>query len=224
MAHEVVWLRGASSGVGRPPRHTRETVTLAAIHAADRDGLAALTMRSVAAQLGTGGGSLYRHVASREELIDLMVDHVAGEYLLDEPSGRWLDDLVALAVQGLQIHLRHPWLTEVVGAPIVGPNGLRVSEHVMTLLDEHPANDGQKLVAYAVMNALITSFARAIRSAPDPARTEAQAAYLAHVLARGEHPHLAALDPSTARQPDDVFPEAIRRVLRGLLDDDRGDR
>jgi AcrR family transcriptional regulator len=221
MSPEVVWLRATGSGVGRPPRHTRETVTLAAVHAADRDGLAALTMRSVAAELGTGGGSLYRHVTSREELIDLMVDHAAGEYVLHEPTGHWLDDLVALAVQGLEIHRRHLWLTEVVTAPVVGPHGLRVSEHVMALLAEHPAHDSQKLVAYAVMNSLISSFARAMDSAPDPERAQAQAAYLAEVIPRGDHPHLARLDPGSTRKPDDVFPDVIRGVLRGLLDERR---
>lgn len=223
MAHEVVWRRATSSGIGRPPRHTRETVTLAAIHAADRDGLAALTMRSVAAELGTGGASLYRHVTSREELIDLMVDHAAGEYVLDDPSEHWLDNLVALAVQGLQIHQRHLWLTEVAVTPVVGPNGLKVSEHVMSVLSKNPAHDSQKLVAYAVMNSLISSFARAIHSAPDPDRSRAQAAYLAHVISQGDHPHLAALRPGITQPPDEVFPDAIRRVLRGLLDQNDAD-
>ncbi|WP_421735593.1 TetR/AcrR family transcriptional regulator [Cellulomonas sp.] len=219
MAPEAVWLRAEGSGIGRPPRHTRDTVTVAAVRAADRDGLAALTMRSVAAELGTGGGSLYRHVTGRDELVDLMVDHVAGEYQLPAPSGRWLDDLVALAVQGLAIHQRHPWLTEVVGTPLVGPHGLRLSEHVLAVLDAHPAGDSQKLVAYAVMNALISSFARTLHGTPDPERSQAQVEYVAHVLARGEHPHLAGLSPDSPRTPDEVFPDVIRRVLRGLLEE-----
>lgn len=58
MTHEVVWLRPTTSGIGRPPRHTRAAVTLAAVHLADRDGLAALTVRSVASEVGTSAGSL----------------------------------------------------------------------------------------------------------------------------------------------------------------------
>lgn len=218
MAHDVVWLRPENSGAGRPPRHTREAVTLAAIRVADRDGLPALTMRGVAAQLGTGGGSLYRHVTSRAELIDVMVDHVAGEYTLTPPSGHWLDDLVAIALQGIEINRRHPWLADVLATPVLGPNALNLIEHVLTVLKDHHADDSQKLVAFAVMNALISSFARTRHGAPDTDRAQRQATYLAHVVALGGHPHLAALAPEEPADPDQLFPDVLRRVLQGLLD------
>lgn len=217
MAHDAVWLRPASSSIGRPARHTREALTLAAVGVADRDGLAAVTMRRVASELGTRAGSLYRHVTSREELIDLMVDQAAGEYVLPPPISSWLDDLVSLALQGVAIHRRHPWLGDVKGTPVVGPNGLNLSEHVLTILEGHPAGDSQKLIAYAVMNALITAFARSQHGTPDPNRVQNQAAYFADVLSRGQHPHLAALAPDSPERSDEVFPDVIRGVLLGLL-------
>jgi AcrR family transcriptional regulator len=218
MAQDAVWLRPATSGIGRPARHTREAITLAAIDVAGRDGLASLTMRRVASELGTSAGSLYRHVTSREELIDLMVDHVGGEYILAQSSDRWIDDLVALALQGLEINRRHPWLGDVRPTPLVGPNGLNLSEHVLALLEGHPATDSQKLIAFAVMNALITAFARSQPATPDPDRVQSQAAYLAHVLPQGRHPHLAALVPDGPEPSDEIFPDVIRGVLRGLLE------
>ena len=52
---------------------SREAIVDAAIDVLDRDGLEGLTMRAVADRLGTGAMSLYRHVANRDELLDLVV-------------------------------------------------------------------------------------------------------------------------------------------------------
>ncbi len=177
-----------------------------------------MSVRSVASELGTSAGSLYRHVISREELIDLMLDHVAGEYILTPPGDCWIDDFVSLALEGVEINRRHPWLGDVRATPLVGPNGLNLSEHVLTLLEGHPASDSQKLIAFAVMNALITAFARSQHGTPDPDRVQSQEAYLAHVLPLGRHPHLAALVPAGPEQPDELFPNVIRGVLIGLLE------
>ena len=72
MSDEVIWMRRDHSTVGRPARLTREALTRAAVRVADAEGLAAVTMRSIASELGTGGGSLYRHVTGRDELVDLI--------------------------------------------------------------------------------------------------------------------------------------------------------
>lgn len=105
-----MWLRPEQSGVGRPARRSRAELTRAAVHVADREGLDAVTMRRVAAELDTGAGSLYRYVENREELLDLMADHVAGEYRFAEPTGDWLADLVDVGLQARDIHRRHPAL------------------------------------------------------------------------------------------------------------------
>ena len=214
---DVIWMRPDHSSVGRPARLTRDALTRAAVRVGDAGGLSAVTMRTVASELGTGGGALYRHVTGRDELLDLMVDHVAGEYRLATPSGDWLADLTDLAVQGAAIHERHRWLCDVGPTPVVGPHGLAVIEHVLTVLEGHPAPDGQKLVAYATMTALTTAYARSRQGEQDPARARGQAAYVARLVAAGRLPHLAALRPEAAVNPAGVFRDMVRRVLRGLL-------
>src|SRR5579859_3023932 len=92
---QAIWLRPEHSPVGRPAQRSRAEITAAAIAIADREGLDAVSMRRVAAELGTGAASLYRYVDTRDDLVDLMTDAVGGEYLLPEPSGDWLADLVA---------------------------------------------------------------------------------------------------------------------------------
>ncbi len=214
---DVIWMRPDHSSVGRPARLTRDALTRAAVRVGDAGGLSAVTMRTVASELGTGGGALYRHVTGRDELLDLMVDHVAGEYRLATPSGDWLADLTDLAVQGAAIHERHRWLCDVGPTPVVGPQGLAVIEHVLAVLEGHPAPDGQKLVAYATMTALTTAYARSRQGEQDPARARGQAAYVARLVAAGRLPHLAALRPEAAVNPAGVFRDMVRRVLRGLL-------
>ena len=65
---------------------TPDAVVSAAIGVADRRGLTALTMRSLARELGVEAMSLYHHFAGKEALLDSMVDRVYGEIALPEPG------------------------------------------------------------------------------------------------------------------------------------------
>jgi AcrR family transcriptional regulator len=84
---------------GRPAERSRAQVTAAAITVADQGGLAAVTMRRVAGSLGTGAASLYRYVATRDDLLDLMAGSAGAEYVLAAPSGNWLADLLDVTGQ-----------------------------------------------------------------------------------------------------------------------------
>ena len=110
----VIWMRPEHAKAGRPAERSRALVTAAAIKVADRDGLDAVSMRRVAAELGTGAASLYRYIATRDDLLDLMADATGAEYALAAPSGNWLADLVGIAGQARAIMLRHPWLPALV--------------------------------------------------------------------------------------------------------------
>ena len=95
---------------------------------ADQQGLDALTMRRIADALGAGTMSLYWYVRSKDELIELMRDEVAGEHTL-QPSGDWRSDLARFARDTRAMFLRHPWLASVAfGTPPLGPNALRQDE------------------------------------------------------------------------------------------------
>jgi len=215
MTSELIWLRPEKAGVGRPAQRSRAEITTAAVRLADRSGLGAVSMRHVAAELGTGAGSLYRYVDTRDDLLDLMADQVYGEYDFGAPTGNWLDDLVEVGVQAREIFRRHPWLVDLVMArPVVGPNGVDVVEHVLAVLAHHPADDGTKLVAYAMLNSIVASLAQNERSGADNLRS---ARYVAHVVAEGRHPHIAALKVGPPEEGEDPFPGILGRVLTGLL-------
>lgn len=136
----TIWLRpevSERSGPGRRPGFSRAAITQVAIDIADNDGLDAVTMRKIGAELGTGAMSLYRYVSSRDDLIDLMIDAVVGEIELPaHPTGDWRRDLSLVAEQIREVGLRHPWQISLANRrPTLGPNSLRVWEFAMSALD-----------------------------------------------------------------------------------------
>ena len=229
---DSIWMRPGHTGGGRPAQRSREEITAAAMSIADRDGLDAVSMRAVAAALGTGAASLYRYIESREDLLDLMTDAAGAEYRFAEPTGDWLADLIGIGQQARLIMRRHPWLaTLVIARPVLGPNGIVLLEQVLGVLAPCPASIAAKLDAFAMLTAVTALFAQN-ESGGGPG-TGRNAAYLAHALATGRHPRLAELlatdpaghaapaSPADARAPDgstpDRYEDIMARVLTGLL-------
>jgi AcrR family transcriptional regulator len=215
-------MRPERAAVGRPAQHSRAEITVVALGIADREGLDAVSMRRVAAELGTGAASLYRYVETREELLDLMSDAAGAEYQPAAPSGDWLADLLALGEQARAIYRRHRWLAALIMArPVIGPNGLALMEHVLTLLRGHPAGVAAKLEAFAMLNGITAAFA--LQEQSDPTLQQRNAAYLAHAITSGEHPRLAELlsQEPAQRAPDeqvaDRYPDIMARILTALL-------
>ncbi|MFE9722697.1 TetR/AcrR family transcriptional regulator C-terminal domain-containing protein [Streptomyces sp. NPDC005794] len=215
----VIWLRPEQAPVGRPAERSRAEITAAAVELADREGLDALSMRRLAAALGTGAASLYRYVATRDDLLDLMIDSTAGEYRLPAPSGDWQADLLDIAHQARQIMRRHPWLPIlVVTRPILGPHGTDLLEHLLDVLADHPAEAAHKLEAFAVLNALTALFVQNELAAADP-DAQRQSSFLSHVATAGTHPRISALlaDTQPERNSRDRFATVLTRALTGVL-------
>jgi AcrR family transcriptional regulator len=221
-----IWLRPARAQAGRPARHTRAEITAVALEIADREGLDAVSMRRVAAELGTGAASLYRYVETRDELLDLMTDATAAEYDLPAPAGDWLAGLLALGEQCRSVLRRHPWLAALsLTRPVIGPNGVAVIERFLEILAGHPASVTAKLEAFAVLNALTATSVR-YEQAGGPALQERGIAYLTHAITSGDRPRLAALisqaepaEPagSATSAPADRNQDILARVMLGLL-------
>src|SRR3954469_22260555 len=105
-----IWLRPERPTRGPSPTYSREQITTAAVKIADEGGIAAVSMRRVAQELGAGAMSLYRYIGSKDDLTALMLDHVEGEDPLpDAPAAGWRTELTGLAVRARAIMLRHPW-------------------------------------------------------------------------------------------------------------------
>ncbi|WP_432003566.1 TetR/AcrR family transcriptional regulator [Streptomyces sioyaensis] len=220
----TVWSRPERGARGPAPERSRRQITAAAIALADAEGLAAVSMRALAQSLGTGPASLYRYVASRHDLLDLMADAVAGEIdLTAAPSGDWIGDLVGLALQSKAAYVHHTWLLDLNAQrdnPI-GPHAIDYLDHALAVLAQAPGSSQQKLETIGLVGGLATLFARQQLTATT---TPAQAAYLADVAAQGRHPHLlaalATAGPPPSGSPADwdaLFARLLGRLLPGLL-------
>jgi AcrR family transcriptional regulator len=129
---------------------SREAIVAAGLAIVDRDGLDALTMRSVAQALGTGAASLYAHVASKEELIEMIVEQVIGE--IEFPGApdpdRWVEQLKALAHEMRAVFARHRDLARATFGRIpLGENALRGSEWMIAVMRAGGLAD--QVIAYA---------------------------------------------------------------------------
>jgi AcrR family transcriptional regulator len=216
---DVIWMRPERAASGRPAQRSRAEITAAAVAIADEHGLAAVSMRRVAAQLGTGAASLYRYLDTREDLLDLMTDATGAEYSLPAPSGDWLADLTGLGQQARAIMRRHPWLPQlVIARPVLGPNGLALAEYALAVLALHPAALPVKLEAFALLNSVTALFVQH-ELAGGSAAEQRNTAYLVHAAASGEYPQLAGLltlAPEAAATAD-RYPGVLSRILTGLL-------
>lgn len=115
-------------GEPAPTRGPRQKVTVdeivdSAVALADEDDLEAVSMRRVAGRLGLGVMSLYTYVPGKSELVDLMVDSVAGERPLPDHDGTVRERLERIARIQWEEYRRHPWLLQVdTSRPPLGPN------------------------------------------------------------------------------------------------------
>ncbi|WP_040741079.1 TetR/AcrR family transcriptional regulator [Nocardia tenerifensis] len=132
---DVVWMRPERAARGPKPAHSRDEIAAACVRVADTEGLVAVSMRRVATELGTGTTSLYRYVASKEDLFDLMVDQAFGSVSLPGQTKYWRDDLRLLASWKRALILEHPWMASLSGRPAVGPHGLAVQESGLRALE-----------------------------------------------------------------------------------------
>lgn len=109
----------------RGPRRalSRDEVATAAVLVADRDGLDALSMQRVAAEVGLTKMGLYRYVASKEELEAVMVDAAVEEPPAPgELTGSWREQAEEFARRVDRVWTRHPWVPRVtIGERLMGP-------------------------------------------------------------------------------------------------------
>jgi AcrR family transcriptional regulator len=121
---------------------SRQRVLRAAIRIADRDGIAALTMRSLARELGVEAMSLYNHVANKEAVLDGVVDVIVGE--IEEavstidgpaPADDWKTAMGTRILAAREVLLRHPWAPAVMETrTAVSPAVLRYYDGLLGLM------------------------------------------------------------------------------------------
>lgn len=207
----------------------RGQIVRAAVAVADEEGAAGLTMAAVAHRLGPYTAmALYRHVPSKDGLIDLMLDQVTGEIgLPDGPSGDWRADLHEVATQSWEMVNRHGWYAQLVHTrPPLGPNMMRRTELVLRILTDRGASLADAMTYAAIIDRHV--FGAALQAAEEEAmfrrfgltdeRSVAAAITEAGPLAGGgEFPLLAAWMAAPAvTSPDAPFQLTLTMLLDGI--------
>lgn len=220
----LVWAKERRSPRRQAP--SVEQIVRTAIAIADAEGLPALSMRRVAADLGSGTASLYRYVASRDELLDLMIDEVKGAEHT-ELTGDWRADLESVAHQVRATLLRHPWLSgEIPGRPALGTNSLR--RHEAALLAAAPLTGDITFAAGAVDVVLAYVFGTVTqelaelqaqrRSGLTKEQWQASVGpYIREVIESGEYPQFSRrVIEAVDRTAEEVFAFGLAVVLDGI--------
>ena len=131
-----------------------ERIVAAAIRVADAEGLAALSMRRVAAEIGGAPMSLYRHVADKDDLVLQMMDTVFARSRLPDPAPDGWRPRLELAARALWAMFRqHPWLASALSLtrPQTLPAAFPYTEWVLTALDGYGLDLSTMFTAYLTL-------------------------------------------------------------------------
>ncbi|PPK66404.1 TetR/AcrR family transcriptional regulator [Actinokineospora auranticolor] len=232
---EPPWWTPRKSGARRSL--SRETIVAAAVRILRAEGVDGVSMRRVAAELGTGPASLYAHVANKDELLELLFDEVVGEVPLPEPDpARWREQITRLWTDGHEALSRNGDIARVIlGRVPMGPNAMRMSEFTLTLLRGAGIPDqaaawaidvvGMYVSASAIENAVTVDLAREGR---DPEQYYGMVCRFFASLPPEEFPATTSLGDALGRgSREERFAFGLDVILRGLaalVPADRADR
>ncbi|MFD3543393.1 TetR/AcrR family transcriptional regulator [Streptomyces sp. NPDC058662] len=207
------------------PALSRALIVREAIAMLDAEGVEALSMRKLGARLNAGATSLYRHVALKDELMELAVDEVLGEVVRPPADGpdwraavtRYADSFRATAV-------RHPWMCAVLGQAglaYLGPNLAALSERLDAVFTAagFPEPHGAIDVVYSYAIGMVTSETAWLTTVARSGQSEAE--FLARILP-GAQVEGGQQDPGGAgpvdpvRIRDERFAYGLDVVLDGL--------
>ncbi|HXF72761.1 MAG TPA: TetR/AcrR family transcriptional regulator [Actinomycetota bacterium] len=228
LEHEVPEPPWRARPARRPQRPlSREAIVDAALRILDREGADGLTMRRVAEELGTGAASLYWHVGSKDGLIDLVVDRIAGELELPPPDpSQWQAQLMEIGRRMREILHRHRDVARLtLGRIPIGPNLVRIMEWMLALLrgaglpDRIAAFAGDLFSLYVGAFVYEESLGLGSPSGEDRPPQEVVAMirdYLAS-LPPERFPNITAMvDELMGPDPDERFELGLEVLLRGL--------
>src|SRR5262245_15067447 len=100
---------------------SRERILQAALELADESGIESVTMRKLGQALGFEAMSLYNHVASKDDLLDGILDLVLDETKPPAAEGQWDAAIRASAISVHDALRRHPWSSTLLMAGRIRP-------------------------------------------------------------------------------------------------------
>lgn len=227
---ELLWGTGERPSRGPKPGLTVDRIVTAAVEIADAEGLAAVSMRRLSTELGTGTMSLYRYVPGKSELLDLMLDRVTGEPLDSREHASedadWRDAVRAMAGAYRTLHRAHPWLLKVnQSRTVLGPSALRGLETSLAALHGMGLRDPELISVIIAVQSFVSGIARMELEAAEAAQQTGQSdaefwrsqePFLDRAMATGDYPRLAGLSEDAFGSDFDHFAFGLDRLVDGF--------
>jgi AcrR family transcriptional regulator len=196
-------------------RLSPEAITETAIRLADAEGLEAVSIRRVAAELDARAMSLYDHFASKSELLGSMTDEVVGEMLVSQPLPEsWREAVATSARTMYAAYARHPWAIFVAAERLdPGPNAIKLAKQMARALATLPLEHGDVWQVQGIVNDYVIGYSFRTVGTVNPEDMEAAIAPSDVV----EFPELAALpDNLRSRSSIERFELGLETVLDGV--------
>lgn len=225
----IAW--GVKANPQRGPKRelSIERIVDAAIAIADAEGLAAVSMSRVAADLGFTTMSLYRYVTAKEDLLLIMQDEGIGVPSLDfAQEAGWRERLVTWWNGNRGIYRAHPWLLDIpiTGAPVT-PNNLAWLDAGLEALADSPLSSGDRVATMLMLSGMARwqggierGYDASIReqnlSVEEVERREDAMMHAFVTESAFPSLHQAVVDGVFGPQGDDPFAFAIERALDGV--------
>jgi AcrR family transcriptional regulator len=177
---------------GRRIPLTRDRVLSTAIRLADEGGIESLSMRKLGHALGVEAMSLYNHVASKDDVLDGIADHVLQQIDLPADGGDWEQALWTCAVSAHSALTAHPWACHLImSIPRPLPARLRYMDSILRCLREAGFSPVARYHSYHALDSHILGFT--LWEAGHPISADDLADLVAFVpqLSAAGFPHLA---------------------------------
>jgi len=211
---------GASTAERAPL--SRDRVLRSAVTVADTGGLGALTIRSLALQLGVKPMSVYHYVANKDEILDGIVDLVFGEIELPVPGGDWQTEMRRRANSARRVLSRHPWAIALLQSRVnPGPATLRHHDAIIGSLRGAGFSVELTAHAFALIDSYVYGFA--LSEAALPIHGPDSVADIAESMMHqffdpAAYPHLLEFTTEHVMQPGYDFGSEFEFGLTVILD------
>src|SRR6476469_1096795 len=200
---------------------SRDRVLAGAITVADAGGIGALTIRTLAQELGVKPMSMYHYAANKDEIIDGIVDLVYGEIDLPVPGEDWRTQMRLRAGSARRVLANHPWATPLLQSRLQpGPATLRHHNAFFATLCAAGFSVGLTAHAFALIDSYVFGFALSENALPihGPDSVANTAASMMHFFDAEAYPSLLEFTMEHIMRPDYDFGEEFEFGLTLILD------
>lgn len=203
---------GTADGKGKP-RLSAEAITEAAIRIANAEGLEAVSIRRVAAELDARPMSLYDHISSKDELLYLMIEEGNRLVLVEDPLPEdWREAMTAIATRMYEMFVENPWFVfAYLRRPSFGPNSKRLAKQMIRATQSLPLEPGDVWGIQGAVNDYVLGHSyRAV----SPVRAQSKTISQSDVV---EFPELDSLrEYMRSRSSKERFEYGLQIVLDGV--------